>query len=213
MGEFGMMSLQKGFFRGMFAVLALACSASAYSQGHGVDEAAQRLATYMCGTCHGPEGHSEFPLYPNLAGQHASYLEAQLRAFRAKTRGDEEAHAYMWSVAAILNDNIIMALADFYSTKPLGPGKPGDASAIAAGKALFEKGDASRRIPPCAACHGAKAEGLSIFPRLAGQQGQYLSRQLTMMQLKLRDSPIMHGVIKDLTGDEIFYLATYLQSL
>jgi cytochrome c553 len=217
MGEFGMMSVQKGFFRGMFAVLALACSASAYSQGHGVDEAdrlaAQRLATYMCGTCHGPEGRSEFPLYPNLAGQHASYLEAQLRAFRAKTRADEEAHNYMWGVAATLNDNIIKALADFYSTKALGPGKTGDASAIAAGKALFEKGDTPRRIPPCAACHGVKAEGLSIFPRLAGQQGQYLSRQLTMMQMKLRDSPIMHGVIKDLTNDEIFYLATYLQSL
>jgi cytochrome c553 len=127
----------------MFAVLALACSASAYSQGHGVDEsdrqAAKRLATFLCSTCHGPEGLSEFPLYPNLAGQQSAYLEAQLRAFRAKTRGDEEAHAYMWSVAAILNDNIIMALADFYSTKALGPGKPGDASAIAAGKALFER--------------------------------------------------------------------------
>jgi cytochrome c553 len=212
-----MIRLQNGFFRGMFAVLVLACSASAYSQGHSVDgsdrEAAQRLATYLCSTCHGPEGRSEYPLYPNLAGQQAAYLEAQLRAFRARTRGDEEAHAYMWSIAATLNDNIIMALADFYSTKALGPGKPGDASAIAAGKALFEKGDVSRRIPPCAACHGAKAEGLSVFPRLAGQQGQYLSRQLTMMQLKLRDSPIMHGMIKDLTGDEIFFLATYLQSL
>jgi cytochrome c553 len=212
-----MMRLQNGFFRGMFAVLALACSASAYSQGHGVDEsdrqAAKRLATYLCSTCHGPEGLSEFPLYPNLAGQQSAYLEAQLRAFRAKTRGDEEAHAYMWSVAAILNDNIIMALADFYSTKALGPGKPGDASAIAAGKALFERGDPSRRIPPCAACHGAKAEGLSIFPRLSGQQGQYLSRQLTMIQLKLRHSPIMHGLIKDLTNEEIFVLATYLQSL
>lgn len=212
-----MMRFHNGFFGGMLAVLTMACSASAFSQGHGVNESdrqgAQRLATYLCSTCHGPEGRSEFPLYPNLAGQQAAYLEAQLRAFRAKMRGDDEAHAYMWSVAAILNDNIIMALADFYSTKAIGPGKTGDASVIAAGKALFEKGDVPRRIPPCAACHGAKAEGLSIFPRLAGQQGQYLSRQLTMMQLKLRESPIMHGVIKDLTGDEIFSLATYLQSL
>jgi cytochrome c553 len=34
-----------------------------------------------------------------------------------------------------------------------------------------------------------------------------------MIQLKLRASPIMHGLIKDLTNDEIFSLATYLQSL
>ena len=119
----------------------------------------------------------------------------------------------MWSVAATLNDNIIVTLADFYSARKLGPGKSGDASAIAAGKALFAKGDDSRKIPPCVACHGANAEGLSNFPRLAGQQGQCLSRQLTMMQLKLRSSPIMHGVIKDLTDDKIFPLATYLQSL
>jgi cytochrome c553 len=212
-----MTRLRKKCFGWMFAVLALACSAGAHAQGHGMDEsdrqAGQRLATYLCSTCHGPEGRSEFPLYPNLAGQQAAYLEAQLRAFRDKSRADQEAHDYMWSVAAMLNDNIIRALADLYSSKALGPGKRGDASAIAAGKTLFEKGDPSRSIPPCAACHGAKAEGLSIFPRLAGQQGQYLSRQLTMIQLKLRSSPIMHGLIKDLTNDEIFILATYLQSL
>ena len=54
----------------------------------------------------------------------------------------------MWSVAATLNDNIIVALADFYSARKLGPGKSGDASAIAAGKALFAKGDDSRKVPP-----------------------------------------------------------------
>jgi cytochrome c553 len=212
------MTLQgRGIIKGLFTALLLASSAGALSQTHGVDEsdrqAAQRLATYMCSTCHGPEGRSEFPLYPHLAGQHSAYLEAQLRSFRAKIRGDQEAHDYMWGVASTLNDNIIKALSDFYSTKAPSPGKPGDAAAIAAGKTLFEKGDPARRIAPCAACHGAKAEGLSVFPRLAGQQGQYLSRQMTQMQLKLRDAPVMHGVIKDLTGDDIFNLATFLQSL
>lgn len=209
--------LDRRFSSGVFAALLLAGSTGAFAQTHGVDEsdrqAAQRLATYMCGTCHGPEGRSEFPLYPHLAGQHSGYLEGQLRAFRAKTRGDQEAHDYMWGIAATLNDNIIRALADYYSTRTPAAGKPGDAAAIAAGKSLFEKGDAPRRIPPCAACHGAKAEGLSVFPRLASQQGQYLSRQMIQMQLKLREAPVMHGVIKDLTGDDIFNLATYLQSL
>jgi cytochrome c553 len=167
----------------------------------------------VCSACHGPEGLSDFPLYPNLAGQQARYLEAQLKAFRAKTRAGEAAHDYMWGIAATLNDSIIVALADFYSGKSIGRGKQGDASTIAAGKALFDKGDPSRKIPPCSVCHGAKAEGLSIFPRLAGHQGQYLSRQMTMIQLNLRASPIMHGMIKDLTTDEIFVLATYLQPL
>ena len=136
-----MMRLQNRLSRGVLALLALACSAGAHAQGHGVDESdrqgAQRLATYLCSTCHGPEGRSEFPLYPNLAGQRAAYLEGQLKAFRDKTRADQEAHDYMWSVAATLNDNIIVALADFYASRKLGPGKSGDASAIAAGKALL----------------------------------------------------------------------------
>jgi hypothetical protein len=33
------------------------------------------------------------------------------------------------------------------------------------------------------------------------------------MQTKLRDSPIMHGVIKDLNLDDILVLSIYLQSL
>jgi cytochrome c553 len=207
---------QAGIRKLVLVALATAGAGSGYAQTHGVDEsdreAALRLATYLCSTCHGPEGRSEFPLYPNLAGQHTAYLEAQLRAFRNRSRGDQEAHDYMWGIASTLNDNIIKALSDFYASKKPAAGKPGEPAVIAAGKALFEKGDRSRNIAPCAACHGPKAEGLSVFPRLASQQGQYLSRQMTQMQLKLRDSPVMHGVIRDLTGDDIFALATYLQS-
>jgi cytochrome c553 len=51
-----------------------------------------------------------------------------------------------------------------------------------------------------------------VFPRLAGQYGQYLSRQMQMLRNRLRDSPVMHGVVKDLTDENIFSLATYLQS-
>jgi len=199
------------------AAMLLVCSGAALAQMKGIEasdrEAAKRLADYLCTTCHGAEGHSKFPLYPHLAGQQTAYLEAQLHAFRAKTRGDQEAHDYMWGIAGNLNDNIIKGLAEYYSALKPAAGKPGAAKDVAAGKALFEKGDATRGVAPCAACHGLAAEGLSIFPRLAGQQGQYLARQLTQMQTKLRDSPIMHGVIKDLNLDDILVLSIYLQSL
>jgi len=32
---------------------------------------AQRLAVGVCGTCHGPQGNSEQPKFPRLAGQNA----------------------------------------------------------------------------------------------------------------------------------------------
>ncbi len=83
---------------------------------------------------------------------------------------------------------------------------------VAAGKQLYEKGSPDRSIPACSTCHGNNAEGMSVFPRLAGQHAQYLTRQLQMLRVRLRDSPLMHGVAKDLADSEIAALATYLQS-
>ena len=59
---------------------------------------------------------------------------------------------------------------------------------------------------------GANAEGLAVFPRLAGQHGEYLFIQLQSIRNKLRASPVMHGLIKELTDDEIVSLAAYLES-
>jgi cytochrome c553 len=112
-----------------------------------------------------------------------------------------------------LNDNIVAGLADYYAAQVPAIGVPAKDPRVAAeGKALFEKGVSDRGIPPCAACHGKDAEGMSVFPRLAGQHGQYLARQMQLIQKKLRDSPVMHGVLKELNDDEIFAVATYLQS-
>src|SRR6516165_9027102 len=55
---------------------------------------AQKVAITVCGTCHGPTGNSTQPKFPRLAGQKASYLVAQLKAFRAQTRGDPDAIGY-----------------------------------------------------------------------------------------------------------------------
>jgi cytochrome c553 len=35
---------------------------------------------------------------------------------------------------------------------------------------------------------------------------------MQMLRNKLRTSPVMHGVVRDLTDDDITALATYLQS-
>ena len=43
-----------------------------------------------CTACHGPEGNSSSALWPNIAGQHASYTVAQLQAFKDGTRKDQQ---------------------------------------------------------------------------------------------------------------------------
>jgi cytochrome c553 len=79
-----------------------------------------------CAGCHGPAGEGiDAAGFPRLAGQHASYTEGQLRAFRASGREDLGAPAYrandtetdglgmMQGVAARMTDAEIRAVASY----------------------------------------------------------------------------------------------------
>ena len=166
-----------------------------------------------CGTCHGVNGRSVSPTFPNLAGQTATYIEAQLKAFKDQSRADPDAQAYMWGMASQLSDTTITALAGYFAAQPAAPGRGGSSTLISQGKRLFEEGVPARQIPPCASCHGAHAEGLAFFPRLAGQHAPYLLKQLLVIQSVLRTAPVMHGVIKDLTKDQMLAVVAYLESI
>jgi cytochrome c553 len=201
------------------AAAVLAALGSAASAQTPPDETSRRvaesLATNMCTTCHGPGGISSQPKVPRIGGQQRDYLEVQLKAFRNRSRGDPEAHEFMWSIASTLNDNVVAGLADYYARQPPGKGRTEgrDPKQIAAGEELYQRGDRTRGIAPCSACHGQKAEGMSVFPRLAGQHAFYLGTQMQAIQAKLRQSPVMHGVVKELTLDDIYMLSYYLESL
>ena len=194
------------------ATLAAASAVSAQDRPPATDQAAQKVAASICSSCHGPMGVSISPLFPRLAGQQEIYLVAQLRAFKAKTRGEADAHDYMWGMATLLDDAIITGLAHYYSVQKPGPGIPGDAKLIARGELLYVKGDPEHNVVACATCHGDAAQGASIFPRLAGQHAAYVLRQLDVIQKQFRDSPVMHGVIKDLDSNAMKAVAEYVQS-
>jgi cytochrome c553 len=63
-----------------------------------------------CAGCHSPNGAGIPAQYPRLAGQHAGYTEAQLKAFRDGVRHN---NAQMTGVAAKMNDREIKAVADY----------------------------------------------------------------------------------------------------
>jgi cytochrome c553 len=176
--------------------------------------AAAKTAAEVCSACHGLKGSSVSPTFPNLAGQTAPYIETQLKAFKDQSRADPDAQAYMWGMASQLSDGMISALAAFFAGQPPAPSpKAGDPALIAKGKRVFEEGVPARQIPPCASCHGAHGEGQVIFPRLAGQHAPYLLKQLLVIQNVLRTAPVMHGVIKDLTKDQMQSVVVYLESM
>lgn len=76
-----------------------------------------------CTGCHGPSGRGNaLAGWPALRGQHADYVEAQLKAFRASARGDlgvdkreNDPNGMMRGVAKHLSDTEIKALAQFVS--------------------------------------------------------------------------------------------------
>lgn len=194
------------------AALGAASAAAAQDKPPATAQAAQKVAASICSACHGPTGVSASPLFPNLAAQQEIYLAAQLHAFKAKTRGEADAHDYMWGMATLLDDTVIDGLAQYYAAQRPAPGMPGDPQLIARGKLLYEQGDPAHNVVACATCHGEAAQGASIFPRLAGQHAAYVVRQLQVIQQKFRDSPIMHGVIKELDPDGMRAVAEYVQS-
>jgi len=152
---------------------------------------------------------SEFPI---LAAQRKGYLEAQIDAFRKRTRAEKDAHDFMWGIAGNLDEAIIGGIADYYAGQPPAPGRSEDPLLVAKGKELFDKGVPARGIPACMACHGADAAGMADFPRLAGQHAKYVVKQLNYIQSLVRAAPVMHGIVKDLTPAEIQALAAYVQS-
>ncbi len=198
-------------------VLGAALAASSYvawsaEPETATQQAAAKVAVNLCSACHGPRGDSISPTFPKLAGQQKDYLAAQLRALKTRNRTDPEAHDYMWGMAATVPDSLIEPLAEYYASQKPAPGKPGDPRLIAQGEKLFERGDSARQIPACAGCHGANAAGQTIFPRLAGQHAAYIERQLQVIHSQLRTSPIMHGIITQLTPDDMKAVAEFLQS-
>jgi cytochrome c553 len=193
----------------------MACGYAAHGADAATDaqKAALRKTIDTCATCHGINGASIAPTFPNLAAQSAPYLEQQLHAFKDQSRADPDAQAYMWGMASQLSDASISALAAYFAGQPATAGKPGNPALVAQGKKLFEEGVPARQIPPCASCHGAHAEGQSVFPRLAGQHAPYLLKQLLVIQSVLRTAPVMHGVVKDLTKDQMQAVVSYLESI
>jgi cytochrome c553 len=177
------------------------------------DNPALQSTVQTCAECHGANGRSVAPTFPNLAAQTTLYLEAQLKAFKDQSRGDPDAQAYMWGMAAPLSDAMISELAAYYSKQAAAKGKREDFALIARGKKVFEEGVSASQIPACATCHGAHGQGMAAFPRLAGQHAPYILKQLIVIQSALRNAPVMHGVVKELTRDQMLAVAAYLESI
>ena len=103
--------MKKHAFASLLVMLTAAVSGSAFAAG---DAAAGKNKSSMCAGCHGIPGYrSVYPdtyQVPKLGGQHADYMVAALKAYKA----GERKHATMRAIAGSLNDQDMADLAAYY---------------------------------------------------------------------------------------------------
>lgn len=173
------------------------------------------LVSNACSKCHGANGLSVSPIFPNLAGQQMSYIESALKLFRERGRSDPHARAFMWGIARGLTDDQIEGVAKYFASQPAMSGTGSHNAALAQkGKSIYENGVPEHGVIACMVCHGPNAEGQAdnAFPRLAGQHRDYLVLQLHYFHGLLRENEVMQGVAASITDDEIAAVAEFLSS-
>jgi cytochrome c553 len=169
---------------------------------------------HVCSACHGDSTRKQNESIPNIAGQMPLYLEAQLKDFRSQARAETDIQAYMWGISALLDDNTIKGLSEYFAAQSPAPGRSGEAKRIAEGRKIFVEGIPDKGVRACAGCHGTSAEGASVFPRLAGQKSTYIVRQLQIFGTRLRPHGLlMKNEVAALSGDQMRAVAEYVQSL
>jgi cytochrome c553 len=186
------------------------------------DATAGAAKAATCAACHGATGSSPNPEWPNLAGQHASYIAEQLALFKANVRPN----ALMQPMALTLADADVPDVAAYFASQTP-TGREADAALVAAGQTLYRAGDSTRGIPACLACHGpdGRGNGPARWPALRAQYATYAYNQLKAYAAKTRyvarsgaiappaQADMMETIAARLGDDEMRAVAAYLQGL
>jgi cytochrome c553 len=165
-----------------------------------------------CNKCHGADGSGTNILFARLGAQSEEYLAAQLNDYKTGARGGKDAKVFMYSVAKKLTDQDIVNLSHFYATRP-GPAPiAGGADLIAMGEDIYKNG-VGDTVMACILCHGEKAEGFSVNPRLAGQFPRETIKQMGYYKTTDRKDDMMGPVAAGMSDEQNKAVAAYLGSL
>ena len=125
---------------------------SARAQEGSVEAGRTKSAT--CAACHGVDGNSVTPDWPMLAGQHASYIVRQLRAFKNGERTD----VTMKPFADMLSEQDMLDVAAYFEAQKPTP-KGADPTLVGLGQQIYRGGVPERGVAACIACHGPEGHG------------------------------------------------------
>lgn len=165
----------------------------------------------VCTACHGAQGISVNPEWPNLAGQHTAYLIKELHDFKQGTTRNAPT---MTPMTTSLTDEDIENIAAYFSQKQCAPGNISK-SHVTRGETLYRNGDREKHITACIACHGPDAKGNAQagFPMLSSQQSAYTIQQLLAFKSGQRKNDIgsiMQNISSHMTNEDMEAVAHYL---
>lgn len=167
-----------------------------------------QVKSAACQGCHGTDGNSYSPDWPNLASQNANYLSKQIHDFQSGTRQDPT----MQSMVTGLAEQDIADIAAYFSGQKV----MADANAKSvAGKKLYMGGNRYTHVPACAGCHGPNGagNGPGVIPSLAGQKTGYTAKALRDFKSGARSNDrnqIMRDIAVKMSEKEIDAVATFL---
>jgi cytochrome c553 len=150
----------------LLAGLLLACAAPAFAQSGNAE--AGKVKSAVCGSCHGADGNATLPGVPSLAQQPALHTFLQLVQFRAKRRADPQMSAFVEK----LTDRDLQDLAAYYAAQQA------RAADFKVDEARSAAGARLAQAHFCGSCHMPDMTGQNQIPRLAGQNYDYLVKQL-----------------------------------
>jgi len=183
------------------AVMLALAAAPAAAQG----DAAIREKAAACFACHGPNGNSESPLFPVLAGQSWRYIYIQLKDFKEGRRTDP----VMSPMVADLSRDDMIALGNFFAAqKPLPIRFKADGAKVEAGRKISD-------AVLCPMCHLGGFVGQNEIPKVAGQYPEYVVKQLQDFKARRRtnDAGNMTSVAGTLSDADIENLSHYIANL
>ncbi|GAM54644.1 cytochrome c4 [Vibrio ishigakensis] len=198
----------------IFSVL-VSCSAMASGNIE-----AGKAKSETCAACHGVDGNSMITTYPKLAGQHAKYLEKQLKDLKlGATSGGKQGRwdPAMSAMALPLSEEDMADISAYYASLPISENTTPE-NVVEQGRELYLAGDAERGITACVACHGPRGNGTSLsgFPKISGQHADYIKASLQKFASAERNNDLngmMHDIAKKLTEEEMDVLSKYVGGL
>lgn len=193
-------------------VLSLGVAGSAHAlEG---DAAAGGGKVAICTACHGADGNSLLPNFPNLAGQGEPYLVKQMVEIKNGTRVVPE----MTGMLTNMSEQDLADIAAHYASLDAASGAA-DPELAKRGEEIYRGGDLKTGLPACTGCHSPTGKGNApaLYPHLAGQHADYTIKQLTNFREGERtndgDGMIMQTIASRLSNKDIKAVAQYIQGL